>query len=155
MFKTNDLNSSWDGTTQGREVSAGVYFYTIVYRLRCEEEVKRSPFVMLMGGTIIGLALLALVFTIMILAMDEEQAFTNASKSLEAGKFKEAEALFQGGEARLLFPRVRIHVVSLEPILLQVSRRFGSTMVGGQHHQRIVQPDFLIDIREQGRERAV
>lgn len=59
-----------------------------------EQDIKKSPFVMLMAGVIAGLAILALVFFVMLLSAGEERAFTGAMDKLKARAFPEAETLF-------------------------------------------------------------
>lgn len=60
-----------------------------------EEDVKRSPFIMFMAGTIILLALIALVFGVMIISAGEERAFTAADAKLKEESFVEAEKKFK------------------------------------------------------------
>lgn len=60
-----------------------------------EEDVKRSPFVMVMAGTIIALALISLIVGFMILSATEERSFTAAKKKLDEESFKEAEDKYQ------------------------------------------------------------
>lgn len=60
-----------------------------------EEEVRKSPFVMVMAGAIAGLAVLALVFFIMLLSASEQRAFDAAADKLKQKAYPEAEILFE------------------------------------------------------------
>lgn len=60
-----------------------------------EQDVKRSPLVMVLGAAIIGLALLGLVFFIMILSEGEARAFKAAEDKLKEQAFPEAEKRFE------------------------------------------------------------
>lgn len=84
-----------------------------------EEDVKRSPFVMAMAGAIIALALIAMIFSFMILTASEERAFLAAKEKLDEESYKEAENKFDkflknyskgdyAEEARILFHTARI-----------------------------------------------
>ncbi len=61
-----------------------------------ERDVKKSPFVMLMAGSIIALTLLGLVFFIMILSKSEENAFTTAKGKFEEQSYPEAKSRLVG-----------------------------------------------------------
>lgn len=56
-----------------------------------EESVRRSPFVMVMAGGIIALALIALIFFVMILSENEKRSFDKAMEKMQAKAFPEAE----------------------------------------------------------------
>ncbi len=56
-----------------------------------EESVRKSPFVMLMAGAIILLALIGLIFFVMIMSADEENTFNDAMNKLKAQAYPEAE----------------------------------------------------------------
>lgn len=59
-----------------------------------EESVRKSPFVMIMSGTIIGLALIALIFFVMILSENEKRSYETAMDKMKASAFPEAEKRF-------------------------------------------------------------
>lgn len=42
IFQSNDPAISWDGTTGGKEVQEGVYFYTIRYKLACGTDAQTA-----------------------------------------------------------------------------------------------------------------
>ena len=60
-----------------------------------EQDVKKSPFIMVMAGAIAGLAILALVFFIMLLSAGEERAFKAAMEKLKQQAYPEAEIMFE------------------------------------------------------------
>lgn len=60
-----------------------------------EEDVKRSPFVMMMAGTIIALALISLIVGFMILSATEERSFASARQKLDEESYKEAETKYR------------------------------------------------------------
>lgn len=60
-----------------------------------EQDVKKSPFVMVMAGAIAGLAIMALVVTVMLLSASEERAFTAAMEKLKQQAYPEAEIMFE------------------------------------------------------------
>ncbi|MEZ6125899.1 MAG: PQQ-binding-like beta-propeller repeat protein [Planctomycetaceae bacterium] len=58
-----------------------------------QEDIKKSPFVMVMGGAIVALALVVLIVGVMILTASEERAFTHAEQKLKEESYTEAEKL--------------------------------------------------------------
>ncbi len=60
-----------------------------------QQEVKRSPFVMVMGGAILALLLVAIVFGVMILSASEQRSFDAAMAKLKEKSYPEAEKRFE------------------------------------------------------------
>ena len=60
-----------------------------------QQEVKRSPFVMVMAGAILGLLLLAIVFGVMIISASEQRSFDAAMAKLKEKSYPEAEKRFE------------------------------------------------------------
>ncbi|MCA9049175.1 MAG: PQQ-binding-like beta-propeller repeat protein [Planctomycetaceae bacterium] len=60
-----------------------------------EQDVKRSPLVMLMAALIIGLTLVGLIFAVMLLSEAEKRAFKAADDKLVEKAFPEAEKRFE------------------------------------------------------------
>ncbi|MEQ9408336.1 MAG: PQQ-binding-like beta-propeller repeat protein [Fuerstiella sp.] len=56
-----------------------------------EQSVRKSPFVMVLGGAIIALALIALIFGVMILSESERRSFESAMGKLKEQAYPEAE----------------------------------------------------------------
>jgi len=88
-----------------------------------EESVKKSPFVMTMWITLIGLALLAIIFMVMIMSEGERRSFDAAMAKLKEQAFPEAESrlmthlqAYAGGtyedEARIALHKARVQKYS-------------------------------------------